>query len=1845
MPPAFEFTRFLVSSITFMAHLSEVSIYFDDQRLVRLSKRGDEPVEVPMLAGLDSKTPDGRMTVRSVQTVRLHIEAEVARSVYTVGSEKRLARRTDTSKVLSSKKKAGGFLSLFSGPSRRPSTPAPATLKQPINLLGALSSSVVLTTFTANVDVRLDKKMTAELLASNEEDPSQPFTWKRTNMTQALRRRREQLMPLGVSFEGLGPDLEGQVASTGSARVFIGHSTGQTTGIGGHMATRFIPTVEREAIDLGVRPSLVHISSLTKNLMHSSDRNVAVWNKGLLHVGGFLARFAYEHEMEIIKKEWDAAVAADSPGGLPDTGLQAWLRARALHALKFFTFRPSTPSPVVSTSMQAAFFACATARPFSIISSEGVRSSSLVYIPHPDFSGFLKRLPVISEDVVNGANITIAALRARKMIKNIEFEDVLNELRSRPLSETETVACLKWWIDKGGKNNNLQRRSQLLDALVVSINGPPERIMKFSDARTFLNATTGGGIPADGPLPSTLLPTSVTGSFDPDVLGTVFPWKQLTIVEWLRHIADPKVAAVNAEFDITLSVSWAERVLSVLARAWPSLPESAKEDIIKILKPMPCVPTSAGLKVPDQAYFASANLNMFSDLPIVALPSDASIKETLETVLQSLGVHKHADLQIIFERMIRTGDWTIPEFVKYLVSIQSDLTLRVLKDLRGMTAFPKEGTDKEPSAATTSSEVQLQRYKIMDLYEPVDIFRELGLPIIDWGVDNTWERTSDEAKFLFSLGLKRFLPLSELLNITASNNQTVREKALTFFLDNLSVKYSDYDPNNYQDLAFVPALRGSEKVLAKPFELYASPKWATLGFLVVDPLFRGDAARKLKLNSHPPTSKIMTLLKTSPPIDETTARQWFEVLSDHVRVFSLEELRKLSETPFVPIQSTGDNGVVQRSSPRGCYFSGIGVAELHAKLFPFVDFGERANEFLAACGTKKEPSVEEIAQILLADPRKFHELANGREHYLVELRNIASTVLLGLRRVKRSGGRSSNEDDEDHWVLQDDLLLPNNVAIADDTDAYQLFGDRIFCAPQEDVLEELYLFLGSPRLTSLVREDCKPAVEIPSSTIGPEIRRLILERLPLLLHGHPQPLTEVKTKVSFDWLNEDMNFVVKVFENLQFTTSLQHGDVRHAETREASAFAKRDSQGPIELWLAGNTPVDMHEVSTSLSRFIFESPRANDIITFMTILSTNIETLKRWGYNVNRILRRQKDERKAAKSAETVTPPFPNDLPYQGSKIVTLLERSPPIDETTARQWFEVLSDRVRVFSPEDLRRLSETPFVPVKSTGSEGVIQRLSPKRCYFAGIDVAKLHAKHFSVIDFGARAKKFLEACGVQYRPSVEEIAQILLVDPRKFYELANGREHYLVELRNFAEYRWSLAKETIDRMKQSNVLLGSRRVRGSGGEGHWVLQDDLLQPNKVAIADDTDAYQLFGGHIFCAPQENILEELYLLLGSPRLTSLIKEDCKATIEIPSSTIGPEIRRLILERLPLFFHGHPQSRTNVKTKVSFNWLNKDMNFAVKVFENLQLTMSLQHGDVRHFETREVSAFARRDAQGPIELWLAGNIPVDMHEVSASLSRFIFESPRTVDIFLFATILSIDMETQVETLKRRGYNVDGILRQQKAERKAYEASKGQDLDSSNSSGPNVTPLSTIDNNIEMAIGACVPVGSNQPRIREEIQIVRESLHTGCYDVSDRGGKFKLVGSIGGVKVFAAEDFPESESIVQRKHDVLTRFLLVLNPLVAIYKIPQSSLNILAADDGLIAFNRNGSLFMNLRYFEAWHDHDVQRADFSKAYISWYLTLAHEIAHNLVRTHDSVHEFYFSAICGAYFAALSKLLR
>jgi hypothetical protein len=48
---------------------------------------------------------------------------------------------------------------------------------------------------------------------------------------------------------------------------------------------------------------------------------------------------------------------------------------------------------------------------------------------------------------------------------------------------------------------------------------------------------------------------------------------------------------------------------------------------------------------------------------------------------------------------------------------------------------------------------------------------------------------------------------------------------------------------------------------------------------------------------------------------------------------------------------------------------------------------------------------------------------------------------------------------------------------------------------------------------------------------------------------------------------------------------------------------------------------------------------------------------------------------------------------------------------------------------------------------------------------------------------------------------------------------------------------------------------------------------------------------------------------------------------------------------------------------------------------------------------------------------------------------------------------------------------------------------------------------------------------------------------------------------------------------------------LILRPLIELYKVPFTSVHIFYDWAGpLIAFNRNGSLFLNARYYIAWHD-------------------------------------------------------
>lgn len=254
--------------------------------------------------------------------------------------------------------------------------------------------------------------------------------------------------------------------------------------------------------------------------------------------------------------------------------------------------------------------------------------------------------------------------------------------------------------------------------------------------------------------------------------------------------------------------------------------------------------------------------------------------------------------------------------------------------------------------------------------------------------------------------------------------------------------------------------------------------------------------------------------------------------------------------------------------------------------------------------------------------------------YVTSTRLKKAAFLIASRRVRRQKPEKAADffdGDEEDWDLEYDLLAPNQVAIADDTIALQQFGEVIFCAPQEDILEGeysrtspwhstsavettgFYRSLGCKRLSELVREEYRTTQEIYGHRTAQDIRSLILERLPLFLHEH----THATTRVSFTWLNNERNFTVRTFGKVTVTRSLNFAGARSSKSIEASAIARREGKGPIQLWLAGNAHVDMYEVATSLCRLLFDTYKVNDALLFMTILSTDLRALRRRGYNGN----------------------------------------------------------------------------------------------------------------------------------------------------------------------------------------------------------------------------------------------------------------------------------------------------------------------------------------------------------------------------------------------------------------------------------------------------------------------------------------------------------------------------------------------------------------------------------------------------------------------------------------------------
>ncbi|KAI9454957.1 hypothetical protein HD554DRAFT_2149343 [Boletus coccyginus] len=1139
MPPVADFMQFLASSITFMAHLKDVAVFFDHYRVGQINKSQRQFRAIPIPTELLRSSPEKNMVVRSVCQYPITIEA--------------------TSGI------------------KPPQYGSVRTHEPKVNL----------TVFTAEVEVTVDEKLFKELKRCTKKDPPSLLKYSliytgKGEYDQSRIDEQKHPCEFPSVFRGLRADLDGALHT----RIFIGHATAQTTGIGGHMASYFIPTVERESIDL-------------------VDRNIATWNRELLYVGGFLCRTVYELELSRIQTLWEEGATGD-PQSRPSRELQDRLHHRFLHVLKFFTFHHSTPSSKVAQFLADSFYGCSTL-PLRLLSSVGVRKAPDIRMFDPVLAKFVKTLPMLSEYVMQHGKHSIAALPERHKISTIVPSEVLQDLRHHILDVEELVACLKWQRTCGQDGLG----ADLLGA--ATLRGTSGVICLSSITHFIDQKVLGVHIPPNGPLPLSLIPLGISKHFGCEEL-TSFGWKEFTVALWLQHISSPNVMA-DERYDFTRSVDWAGRVLSVLRRVWPQLSEHVRSESREVFKNKQCIPTSKGLSYPESSYLPIVDNALLHrlDLPLVSCDSGFEVDEDMKRFLLFIGVRENLPVELLHQ-MLSTGGWTASDLVGYLIQEMPSSTSQNISHLKSSRIFFMRDTPQ-------SNKAEITRYRADELYPPKDIFGKLQLPVIEWSGKSVWKDTSPEAQMLYRLGLNRFPPLPKIMELCSSRDVGVQQTAFVHLYSKLDSQYPDYKPENFADVEFIPAESKGGTCLKKLGEVCSGAQWKALGFYVVQDQYQSAALHQLGVAQHPPMSKILDLLEKTPPPDEETAGHWFKVLYDHKANFSPSDLIKLSGLPIVP---TGPSSAPKLLPPTKCHLGQGTRSVLYAKLFVFVDLGPDANNFLVACGSKNNVSIEDVAEVLIENPKQFFDLAGGHEGFLVELRKLAhqshnipnatldkmsrEPTLLGVRRRKPDGQAG--------WVYKYELLTSQGVTIVDDIDDYQLFSERLFVAPQEEALERFYASLGCNYLSAVVNESCNDLHEMPATKTFTEVRSLILERLPLFT----QKYTDTKLKVTIPSGPDRLK--VKACRSIVVSKTLVTEGVK--QTRDVWATARREGDC-IELWISETAERDMYEVAACLCRELFGTNKMHDTLLLEMILRADLAALERRGFPVDQVSRPPRD--------------------------------------------------------------------------------------------------------------------------------------------------------------------------------------------------------------------------------------------------------------------------------------------------------------------------------------------------------------------------------------------------------------------------------------------------------------------------------------------------------------------------------------------------------------------------------------------------------------------------------------------
>src|SRR5204863_4360038 len=195
-----------------------------------------------------------------------------------------------------------------------------------------------------------------------------------------------------------------------------------------------------------------------------------------------------------------------------------------------------------------------------------------------------------------------------------------------------------------------------------------------------------------------------------------------------------------------------------------------------------------------------------------------------------------------------------------------------------------------------------------------------------------------------------------------------------FVTEHVAHGYANFDSAKVTT-PYLP-LEGSRK-LSAPGHCFTDDGVALFGF----DLLRKDLhphALKFGVKQHPSLNDCIDILVRKPPSSTKEAKPLYEYFARRLGEINTTAAERIGRSSIVPTARkpsassktvfSEERPVVRYITPRDCY---LGDGADYGDIFDFVDFGQEANLFLLACGSKREPTKLDVATILVKEPARI----------------------------------------------------------------------------------------------------------------------------------------------------------------------------------------------------------------------------------------------------------------------------------------------------------------------------------------------------------------------------------------------------------------------------------------------------------------------------------------------------------------------------------------------------------------------------------------------------------------------------------------------------------------------------------------------------------------------------------------------------------------------------------------------------------------------------------------------------------------------------------------------------------